>query len=65
LRVELFGLRDVQGGQRHGPAQRVPRCLIPCSQEQQKATSVAPGKFDVVVTSYEMVIKVGWLALAR
>ena len=28
-----------------------------CLQEQQKANNVHPGKFDVVVTSYEMVIK--------
>ena len=28
-----------------------------CLQEHQKANNVHPGKFDVVVTSYEMVIK--------
>ena len=32
--------------------------LLPLgSQDRQKETTIAPGKFDVMVTSYEMVIK--------
>lgn len=34
-------------------------------QEYQKAEVCAPGKFDVVVTSYEMIIKVCCVALQQ